>query len=390
MNFDFSDDQLAIRDAVEALCADFGADYWLERDRDGRWPSEFCEAVARGGWFGVTMPKEHGGAGLGISAAAMVMRTIGKLGSAAVSSVHLNLFGPQPVVVFGTEAQKRRMLPPLIDGTDRACFGVTEPNVGSDTTRIRTFARRAGDRYIVNGQKVWTSTAQHANKILLVARTTPIEECARPMDGVTLFYTDLDRSRVRISEIEKMARKAVDSNELFIDGLEIPVDDRIGEEGQGFRYLLHGLNPERILVAAAALGAAETALKRATDYAKERVVFGRPIGQNQAIQHPLAECWMRLQVGRAADVEGGRALRRRQALRRRGHGRQVPRGGGRLRDGIACRAHARRLRLRQGIPRRARPARKRAVAARAGDAGTRAVLRRRAGARTAEVVLTTR
>ena len=167
MNFDFSDDQLAIRDAVEALCADFGADYWLERDRDGRWPSEFCEAVARGGWFGVTMPKEHGGAGLGISAAAMVMRTIGKLGSAAVSSVHLNLFGPQPVVVFGTEAQKRRMLPPLIDGTDRACFGVTEPNVGSDTTRVRTFARRAGDRYVVNGQKVWTSTAQHANKILL-------------------------------------------------------------------------------------------------------------------------------------------------------------------------------------------------------------------------------
>ena len=296
MNFDFSDDQLAIRDAVEAICADFGADYWLERDRDGRWPSEFCDAVARGGWFGVTMPEEHGGAGLGISAAAMVMRTIGKLGSAAVSSVHLNLFGPQPVVVFGTEEQKRRMLPPLIDGSDRACFGVTEPNVGSDTTRLRTFARRAGDRYIVNGQKVWTSTAQHANKILLVARTTPIEECARPIDGVTLFYTDLDRSHVRISEIEKMARKAVDSNELFIDGLEIPVEDRIGEEGQGFKYLLHGLNPERILVAAAALGAAETALERATAYAKERVVFGRPIGKNQAIQHPLAECWMRLQA----------------------------------------------------------------------------------------------
>jgi len=295
VNFDFSDDELAIRDAVEAICADFAADYWLERDRDGRWPSEFCEAVARGGWFGVTSPKEHGGAGLGISAAAMVMRTIGKLGSAAVSSVHLNLFGPQPVVVFGTEAQKRRMLPPLVAGTDRACFGVTEPNVGSDTTRIRTFARRAGDRYIVNGQKVWTSTAQQANKILLVARTTPIEECARPMDGLTLFYSDLDRSHVRIREIEKMARKAVDSNELFIDGLEIPVEDRIGEEGQGFKVLLHGLNPERILVAAAALGAAETALKRATDYAKERSVFGRSIGKNQAIQHPLAECWMRLQ-----------------------------------------------------------------------------------------------
>jgi len=295
MNFDFSEDQLAIRAAVAAACAGFGDDYWLARDRDGRWPSEFCDAIARGGWFGVTMPQEYGGAGLGISAAAMVMRTIGKLGSAAVSSVHLNLFGPQPVVVFGSEEQKRRMLPPLVAGTDRACFGVTEPNVGSDTTRIRTFARRAGDRYLVQGQKVWTSTAQQANKILLVARTTPIENCRRPMDGVTLFYTDLDRSRVQVREIEKMARKAVDSNELFIDGLEIPVADRIGEEGRGFKYLLHGLNPERILVAAAALGAGETALERAGAYAKERVVFGRAIGMNQAIQHPLAECWMRLQ-----------------------------------------------------------------------------------------------
>lgn len=296
MNFDLSEDQLAIRDAVQSICDDFGADYWLERDRDGQWPTEFCDAIARGGWFGVTMPKEHGGAGLGISAAAMVMRTIGKLGASAVSSVHLNLFGPQPVVVFGTEAQKTRMLRPLIAGEDRACFGVTEPNVGSDTTRVKTFARREKDRYVVNGQKVWTSTAQQANKILLVARTTPIEECERPVDGVSLFYTDLDRSRVRIREIEKMARKAVDSNELFIDELEIPLEDRIGEEGKGFKYLLHGLNPERILVSASALGSAETALERASAYAKERVVFGRPIGKNQAIQHPLAECWMRLQA----------------------------------------------------------------------------------------------
>ncbi|WP_354447164.1 acyl-CoA dehydrogenase family protein [Ottowia thiooxydans] len=295
MNFDLSDDQLAIRDAVQAICDDFGPDYWLERDRDGVWPTEFCDAIAKGGWFGVTMPKEQGGSGLGISAAAMVMRTIGKLGSAAVSSIHLNMFGPQPVVVFGTEEQKARMLRPLIAGKDRACFGVTEPNVGSDTTRVKTFARRTADGYVVTGQKVWTSTAQQANKILLVARTTPIEECARPMDGVTLFYTDLDRSSVRIREIEKMARKAVDSNELFIDGLHVPLADRIGEEGKGFKYLLHGLNPERILVAASVLGAAEAALMSAAAYAKERVVFGRPIGQNQAIQHPLAECWMRLQ-----------------------------------------------------------------------------------------------
>lgn len=295
MNFDLSEDQLAIRDAVQAICDDFGPDYWLERDRDGVWPTEFCDAIAKGGWFGVTMPKEQGGSGLGISAAAMVMRTIGKLGTAAVSSIHLNMFGPQPVVVFGTEEQKERMLRPLITGKDRACFGVTEPNVGSDTTRVKTFARRTAEGYEVTGQKVWTSTAQQANKILLVARTTPIEECERPMDGVTLFYTDLDRSTVRIREIEKMARKAVDSNELFIDGLKVPLADRIGEEGKGFKYLLHGLNPERILVAASMLGSAEAALSSAAAYAKERVVFGRPIGQNQAIQHPLAECWMLLQ-----------------------------------------------------------------------------------------------
>lgn len=295
MNFEHTDEQLAIRQAIQGICDDFGPDYWLQRDQDGGWPAEFCAAFARGGWFGVTMPKEYGGAELGITAAAMVMRTIGRLGSAATSAIHLNLFGPQPVVVFGTDAQKQRMLPPLIAGQDRACFGVTEPNVGSDTTCVKTFAKRAGDRYIVRGQKVWTSTAQQANKILLVARTTPIEECARPMDGVTLFYTDLDRSRVRINVIEKMARKAVDSNEVFIDDLEIPVEDRIGEEGQGFKYLLHGLNPERILVAASSLGAAETALERAVAYAKERVVFGRPIGKNQAVQHPLADCWARAQ-----------------------------------------------------------------------------------------------
>lgn len=296
MDFGLSQDLIAIRDAVSEICADFGPDYWLACDRDGSWPADFCDAIARGGWFGVTMPRRQGGAELGVMAAAMVMRTIGRLGAAATSSVHLNLFGPQPVVVFGTEAQKERMLPPLVRGEDRACFGVTEPDVGSDTTRIRTFARREADRYVIRGQKVWTSTAQHANKILLVARTRPIEQCARPMDGITLFYTDLDRSRVRIREIDKMGRKAVDSNELFIDDLEVPVTDRIGEEGLGFRYLLHGLNPERILVAASNLGAAETAIERACDYARERVVFGRPIGQNQAIQHPLAECWMHVQT----------------------------------------------------------------------------------------------
>lgn len=296
MNFDLSDDLKAIREAVQKICDDFGPDYWLERDRDGQWPADFCDAIAKGGWFGVTMPKRQGGTELGISAATMVMRTIGKLGSAAISSVHLNLFGPQPVVVFADEEQKERMLRPLVEGRDRACFGVTEPDVGSDTTRVKTFARCVGDHYIINGQKVWTSTAQHANKILLVTRTTPIDECTRPADGITLFYTDLDRESIKVRAIEKMARKAVDSNELFIDNLKVPVRDRIGDEGKGFKYLLHGLNPERILMAASTIGAAEATLQRASKYANERIVFGRPIGKNQAIQHPLAECWIHLQA----------------------------------------------------------------------------------------------
>jgi acyl-CoA dehydrogenase len=198
--------------------------------------------------------------------------------------------------VFGSEAQKSRMLPPLIAGKDKACFAVTEPNTGLDTTRLKTRAVRKGNAYVMNGAKIWISTAQVANKMLILARTTPIEEVQKPAQGLSLFYTDLDRRFVEVREIDKMGRKAVDSNQLFIDGLQVPEDDRIGEEGRGFEYILHGLNPERILIAAEAVGLGRAALRRATQYAKERVVFGRPIGQNQAIQHPLAECWMELEA----------------------------------------------------------------------------------------------
>lgn len=296
MDFSLSAEQATIRDAVARVCARFDDAYWLARDHDGRFPDEFAAEIAAQGWFGLTMPVEYGGAGLGITEAAVVMREIGRLGSAAISSVHINIFGPHPIVVFGSAEQKQRMLPPLIQGRERACFGVTEADAGLDTTHIRTFARKQGDRYVVHGRKVWTSTAQRADKILLVTRTTPVEACTRPTDGITLFYTDLDRRKVEVREIEKMGRKAVDSNELFIDGLEIPEVDRIGPEGGGFRCLLHSLNPERILVAASAIGAGMTALQKAAAYARERVVFGRPIGQNQAIQHPLAEIWMKLQA----------------------------------------------------------------------------------------------
>src|SRR5499425_866281 len=226
------------------------------------------------------------------------MQTVASSGGAfaACSTIHINIFGPHAIVVHGTPEQKERMLPPLIRGEVRACFGVTEPDAGLDTTHLKTRAVRDGNRYVVHGRKIWTSTAQVAQKIVLLARTTPLEQCARPADGLTLFYTDLDRRYCDVHEIRKMGRAAVDSNSVFIDGLPIPVEDRIGEEGRGFRYILDSLNPERILTAAEAVGIGRRALVKATSYAKERVVFGRPIGQNQAIQHPLAERWIELEA----------------------------------------------------------------------------------------------
>lgn len=300
MDFTLTEAQEAVRDATMRICAGFGDEYWLRHDREGGFPQEFYEAMARDGWLGICMPEEYGGAGLGITEAAIMMQAISQSGAgmSGASAVHMNIFGLNPVVVFGSEAQKRRMLPPLIQGKERACFAVTEPDAGLDTTRLRTRAERRGDRYVIHGQKIWISTAQVAEKALILARTTPIEQVKRRTEGLSLFYTTLDRSRVSVREIEKMGRKAVDSNEVFFDGLEVPEEDRIGEEGRGFEYILHGLNPERILIAAEAVGLGFVALERATAYARERRVFGRPIGQNQAIQHPLAANWMELQAAR--------------------------------------------------------------------------------------------
>jgi len=297
MNFALTPEQEQIRDAIEKVCAPFDADYWLRKDREGGFPDDFHHALAASGWLGIAMPEEYGGAGLGISEAALMMHTISATGAglSGASAVHMNIFGLHPVVVFGTGEQKRRWLPSLIEGRDRACFGVTEPNTGLNTLKLRTRAVRQGDHYIVHGQKVWISTAQVASKILLLARTTPVEEC-RGTEGLSLFYTDLDRATVEVREIEKLGRKCVDSNQVFIDGLRIPVEDRVGEEGKGFSYILHGLNPERILIAAEAIGLGRAALGRAANYAVEREVFGRPIGKNQAIQHPLAKSWMELEA----------------------------------------------------------------------------------------------
>jgi acyl-CoA dehydrogenase len=297
MDFALTADQEQIRDAIEKVCEPFDADYWLEKDRVGGFPDDFHRALAEAGWLGIAMPEEYGGAGLGISEAALMMHTISATGAglSGASAVHLNIFGLHPVVVFGTAEQKQRWLPPLIQGKDRACFGVTEPNAGLNTLKLKTRAVRHGDHYVVHGQKVWISTAQVANKILLLARTTPAEEC-KGTEGLSLFYTDLDRNTIEVREIEKLGRKCIDSNQVFIDGLRIPVEDRVGEEGKGFSYILHGLNPERILIASEAVGLGRAALKRAATYANEREVFGRPIGKNQGIQHPLARSWMELEA----------------------------------------------------------------------------------------------
>lgn len=292
-----TEDALAIREGVRSVVSRFGDDYWLARDEDGKFPFEFHRAMAEGGWLGITMPPDYGGSGLGVTEAAIMMHEVASHGGgmAAASSVHINLFGPHPIVVKGTDAQKARWVPRLISGEDQVAFGFTEPNAGLNSTRITTFAEKVDGGYLVKGQKVWTSTAQVANKIMLLTRTTRIEDCDRPTDGITIFYTDLDRSKIDVHRISKMGRKAVDSNAIFIDGLFIPEEDRIGEEGKGFGYILHSLNPERVLIAVEAIAIGQDALRRAAAYARERVVFDRPIGQNQGIQHPLAERWMYLE-----------------------------------------------------------------------------------------------
>lgn len=298
MDFSLNEEQRAIQDSVARICADYDDAYWLKRDREGGFPNDFYDALAAEGWLGICTAEAYGGAGLGITEAALMMRTIAESGAgmSGASALHINIFGLNPVAVFGTEDQKHRMITPMAQGREKACFAVTEPNTGLNTTRLKLRAEKTGDKYIVNGQKVWISTAQVADNILLLARTTPLEEVEKPTFGLSLFYTPFDRDRIQVHEIEKMGRKAVDSNELFFEDFAIPATDLIGEEGRGFEYILHGMNPERILIAAEAVGLGMIAVKKATDYAKERIVFDRPIGQNQAIQHPLAKCWAELEA----------------------------------------------------------------------------------------------
>ncbi|MEI6441196.1 MAG: acyl-CoA dehydrogenase family protein [Alphaproteobacteria bacterium] len=296
--FDFTDEQEAIRESVTRVCARFDSDYWRKTDETGDFPEAFIAAMAEGGWFGTVMPQHLGGAGLGLTEASIMMQAVAQSGAGftGASAMHLNIFGPMPVAKYGSEALKKKAIPRIISGEDKICIGITEPDSGLDTTSLTTRAVRTNNGYVISGRKVWTTMAQRANKILIIARTTPKEECAKPAQGLSLFYTDFDRSRISATVIPKMGRKAIESNSVFIDNLEVPAEDLIGEEGKGFYYLMDGLNPERVLFAAEAVGLGRAALARAANYAKERVVFGRPIGQNQGIAHPLAKAWIELEA----------------------------------------------------------------------------------------------
>lgn len=296
MDFELNDDQVTIRNAVAELAGKFDDQYWAQKDEAHEFPREFYDAFAQGGWLGITTPEEYGGHGFGITEASILLEEVSASGAGmnGASSMHLSIFGMHPVIVHGSEELKQRTLPRIVNGDLHVCFGVTEPGAGLDTTKITTFARREGDKYIVNGKKVWISKAVESEKVLLLTRTAKFDDSPKKTDGMTLFLTDLDRDKVDIRPIKKMGRNAITSNELFIDGLEIPVEDRVGEEGQGFKYILDGLNPERMLVAAEALGLGRAALRAAVRYGNDREVFGRPIGKNQGIQFPLADSLARL------------------------------------------------------------------------------------------------
>ncbi|PNS15061.1 Short/branched chain specific acyl-CoA dehydrogenase, mitochondrial [Sphaceloma murrayae] len=300
----FSDEQLTVREAIAKICSNFSDDYWMEHDQQEVYPHELHAALAKDGWIGIALPEELGGAGLGISEATMMLHTIAESGAGmnGCQSLHANVYATQPIAKFATPAQREEMLPKLISGQARTCFGVTEPNTGLETLKLRTTATRDGDDFLISGQKIWITSAQVATKMVLLARTTPLEEVKRPSEGLSLFFIDFDKAKpgLDLRRIKKMGGRAVDANEVFFDNYRIPAGTMIGNEGQGFKIILHGLNAERCLLAGEALGLGYAALKKASEYAKERVVFGRPIGQNQGIQHPLASAFMHLEAAKLA------------------------------------------------------------------------------------------
>ncbi|PWY94006.1 acyl-CoA dehydrogenase [Aspergillus sclerotioniger CBS 115572] len=308
----FSEEQLTVRDAVSAVCANFPNTYWQDCDQNERDPKEFHAALARDGWLGIALPEELGGAGLGISEATMMMQTITQSGAgmAGAQAIHANVYATQPLARFGTREQLEETIPNIINGTWRTCFGVTEPNTGLETLKLKTLATKipSRDAYSVSGQKIWITCAQVASKMILLARTTPLEEVTKSTQGLSMFCIDLDRSQpgLEMRKIKKMGGRAVDANEVFFDQYEVPAQTLIGRENDGFRIILHGMNAERCLLAGEALGLGYAALERAAQYAKHRVVFGRPIGQNQGIAHPLADAYMKLEAAKLATYHAAR------------------------------------------------------------------------------------
>ncbi|MFC9835356.1 acyl-CoA dehydrogenase family protein [Rhodococcus sp. NPDC127530] len=286
-----------IRQTTRELARKFDLEYWREKDKKGEYPWEFVKAFADGGWLGAMIPEEYGGLGLGLTESAIMLHEVAAsgAGTAGASAIHFYIFPPGPILRHGSEEMKRKFLPKIAAGELLMAFGVTEPTAGVDTSRITTKATKTDNGWVVNGHKVWITNAQNAHKILLLTRTSPRTE-ENPLHGMTLFFTDLNRERITVREIEKLGRSAVDSNELFIDNLEVTADEVVGEVDKGFYYLLDGLNPERIVVSMEQVGLGRAALEIATKYANDRVVFDRPIGKNQAVAHPLADSWIRLQA----------------------------------------------------------------------------------------------
>ncbi len=298
MDFQFTEEQEEIRKQVRTLCSHFPDEYWRERDESGEFPWDFYKAIADGGWLGITVPREYGGSGLGVTEAALLMQTVAECGGGtqAASSIHLGIFGLEPLIRYGTEAAKAKYLEKVLNGEIHVSFAVTEPDAGTNTTHISTFATRKGDGYVINGRKVFITKARESKKMLLLTRTTPIEQVDKKTMGMSLFFADIDPQAVEVRELHKLGRKAVDTNMLFIDNLYVPKEDLIGEEGRGFYYILDGINPERVLVAAECIGLGKRAIEKAVQYAKERIVFDRPIGMNQGIQFPLADSYAKLET----------------------------------------------------------------------------------------------
>ncbi|PKY04964.1 acyl-CoA dehydrogenase NM domain-like protein, partial [Aspergillus campestris IBT 28561] len=307
----FSEEQLTVRDAISGICSRFPNTYWQERDQNELDPKEFHAALAKDGWLGIALPEELGGAGLGISEATMMMQTITQSGAGmqGAQSIHANVYATQPLARFGSKAQVEETIPNIINGTWRTCFGVTEPNTGLETLKLKTLASKTPDGYSITGQKIWITCAQVASRMILLARTTPLEEVQKPTQGLSMFCIPLERAEnngLDMRKIKKMGGRGVDANEVFFENYPVAADTLIGNENDGFRIILHGMNAERCLLAGEALGLGYAALERAAQYANDRVVFGRSIGQNQGIAHPLADAYMKLEAAKLATYHAAR------------------------------------------------------------------------------------